>query len=802
MILSLNIDSLAFFRSSAGSQSPRSPLAFIVALALVGTVALPRAATTQTARATALTSLTGHVADQSGAPIAGARITVSPSDTGTPSTMLTDAGGNFRLALEPGRYSVAVSSDGFRDVSTIVTLRNGRLSTLDVVLPVAGVHEAVSVTASPSDPVHAIRTATKTITALRDVPQSVTIVTRELIDEQMMMSVGDAMRYVPGVAVHQGENNRDQLIMRGNSTSADFFVDGVRDDVQYYRDLYNLSRIEVLKGPNALMFGRGGAGGVVNRVGKEALFQPLGEVSFQAGMFGLARVTADLDRPLGKRVAFRLNGMFEDSDSFRQYVGLRRYGVTPTVTFLPGSATKIVARYEYARDHRVADRGIPSFGGSPVNVEPSTYYGNPADSRVDARAHRGSFTIEHAAGPFTVRNHTSIANHDRGYQNFVPGAVSGDRSHLALTAYNNATARTNLFNQTDVTLERNAWRLRHRVLVGAEMGRQLTDNFRNTGFFGDTATSIVVPMTTPTIAVPVTFRQSASDADNHVRTNLGAIYAQDQIEITPQVQVVSGLRFDRFGLRYHDNRSGLDLARADAVMSPRVGLVATPVTRLSAYTSYSVSFLPSAGDQFSSLTLVTQQLKPETFINYEVGAKLDLPSGLALTMAVYRLDRMNTRAADPNDSTRIVQTGSQRTNGYELGLNGSMAARWQIAGGYAYENAYVTSATLSARTGAEVGQVPHHALSLWNTYRVHSRISAGLGVLYRSDMFAAIDDSVTLAGYTRADAALFLTVTKKTRLQVNVENLFDARYVVNADSNTNISPGSPRAVRLGLTRRF
>ena len=306
-------------------------------------------------------------------------------------------------------------------------------------------------TATPLEPVSAIRSATKTPTPLLNVPQSVTVVSERQIQDQLMMSMGDVMRYVPGVAVHQGENNRDQIIMRGNSTSADFFVDGVRDDVQYYRDLYNLSRVEVLKGPNALIFGRGGAGGVVNRVGKEAVFQPLYEVSLQGGMYGNKRVTTDLDHPLSDKSAFRLNGMFEDSDSFRDDVGLKRYGITPTVTFVPSSRTKIVASYEYLNDTRVADRGITSFQGRPVSVDPSTYFGNPADSHVDAAVNLGYVTVEHQVGALTIRNHTSLARYDRSYQNYVPGAVAANQTQFAMTAYNNATNRTNLFNQTDLT---------------------------------------------------------------------------------------------------------------------------------------------------------------------------------------------------------------------------------------------------------------------------------------------------------------------------------------------------------------
>ena len=533
------------------------------------------------------------------------------------------------------------------------------------------------------------------------------------------------MRYVPGITAHQGENNRDQVIIRGNSSSADFFVNGVRDDVQYYRDIYNIDRVEALKGPNAMIFGRGGAGGVVNRVMKQAGFMPVREVSLQAGMYGNRRFTTDIDQPLSDKVAFRLNGMFEDSDSFRDAVGLKRYGITPTLTIVPSRQTTVTFRYEHLHDTRVADRGIPSFQGRPVDVDPATFYGDPRASDVRANVDLASATVEHHVGRVTIRNHTMFGDYDRFYQNFVPGAVTADQRQVSLSSYNNDTARRNLFNQTDLTYVTSTGPLRHTFLAGAEFGRQLTDNFRNTGFFNNTATALLVPYGAPTIATPVTFRQSATDADNHLRTNVAAAYAQDQVELSRHVQVLAGLRFDHFDLQYHNNRNGDTLTRPDDLVSPRVGIVVKPVAPLSVYSSYSVSYLPSSGDQFSSLTTITQQVEPEKFSNYEVGAKWDVRPSLSLTTAVYRLDRTNTRATDPNDPTRIVQTGSQRTNGYELGANGRMTPAWDIAGGYAYQDAFVTSATTAAQAGAQVGQVPHQTISLWNRYQFQPRVSAG-----------------------------------------------------------------------------
>ena len=757
-----------------------------------------------TSNSSALVTFRGRALDSTGAPLAGVQVTIQPMRQGsaTPTSIVTDARGEFAVALAPGFHTIRLAATGFGEVSQVVnTAQQGDLR-CDFVLQIAGVREDVQVSASGGYDVAVISSATKTPTPLRDVPQSVTVVTQELVRDQLMSSVASVVAYVPGITAHQGENNRDDVVMRGNRSSADFFLNGVRDDVQYFRDLYNLERIEALKGPNAMIFGRGGGGGVLNRILKEATFQPVRAAALQAGAYGNKRFTADLDQPLTEALAFRVNGMFEDSGSFRSGVDLERAGVNPTLSFRSGPRTKLVLGYEYLRDTRVADRGITSFQGRPVDIDASTYYGNPDDSQVRARVNIGSALLEHRFARATVRNRTMVGAYNRFYQNFVPGAVTPDRALVTLTAYNNATDRTNIFNQTDVTYFAATGAVRHTILAGAEVGRQVTDNFRQSGFFNNTATSLLVPFDRPTIDSAVTFRQNATDADNHVRANVSALFAQDQVELSRSLQVIAGVRFDRFDLQYHNNRNADTLSRTDHLVSPRAGLVFKPIAPLSLYGSYSMSYLPSAGDQFSSLTAVTQQLEPERFDNYELGAKWDARPALSLTAAIYRLDRTNTRSTDPNDPTRIIQTGSQRTGGFELGVNGQVTSAWKLAGGYTYQDAFVTSATVTARAGAQVGQVPHHTFSLWNQYEFHSRFSAALGVVHRSKMFAAIDNTVTLPGYTRADLAAYVTLKTGLRLQANLENLFDARYFINADSNTNISPGSPRALRMGLSATF
>jgi catecholate siderophore receptor len=746
----------------------------------------------------------GKVLDPAGGAIPGAEVAAVVKGSAQEHTRSTvsDGSGSFVLLLEPGDYTLRISKSNFAEFSESVHVGAVPVDLSAATLSIVPLQNTVQVSDGPSYVTPATNTATRTLTPLRDVPQTINVVTQQQIRDQLMLSVGDVLRYVPGVTAVQGENNRDQLMIRGNNTSADFFLNGVRDDVQYYRDLYNVDRVEVLKGSNAMIFGRGGGGGVVNRTTKEAGFTGLREIILEGGSFGNKRIAGDYDHPFNETLAFRLNGMYENSNSFRDYVGLERYGVNPTLTIMSGPNTKVTLGFENFRDMRTADRGIPSYLGRPADISINTFFGNPKDSYVRALANIGSAMVEHQKGRLNIRNRTLLGGYDRSYQNYVPGAVTQNKSFASLSAYDNATQRLNIFNQTDLTYSTTTGHIRHTFLVGAEGGRQLTDNFRNTGYFNNTLTSILVPYANPTIFSAATFRQSTTDANNHIRTNVGAVYAQDQVELSRYVQLIGGVRFDHFDLQYHNNRDSSSLRRIDNLISPRAGIVFKPITPVSIYASYSVSYLPSSGDQFSSLTNVTEQVKPEKFSNYEVGVKWDLRRSLSLTTAAYRLDRTNTRSTDPNDPTRIIQTGSQRANGYELGVAGSITRSWQVSGGYAYQDVFVTRATISARTGAQAAQSPHHMFSLWNNYQILTRLGAGLGILNRSNMFAAIDDSVVLPSYTRADAAVFYSVTEKIRLQANVENLFDRKYYVNADNNNNISPGNPRIVRVALVARF
>ena len=752
------------------------------------------------------TVLRGTVVDMTGAPIPNATVSIEPAGGGTPLTAATDTGGQFAVGVPAGSYVVRVQAAGFGVASR--RIEAGRPAQDAVItLGVSLFRESVVVEGTDTYKPSIVSSATRTATPLRDVPQAVSVVSRRLIEDQRMSSMADVVRYVPGVGIAQGEGNRDTPILRGQSTTADFFVDGVRDDVQYFRDLYNVDRVEALKGPNAMIFGRGGAGGVINRVTRQAEWANAREVSLQFGSWDNKRFTADLGGGVTERMALRATAMYENSDSYRDGVGVERRGVNPTIALRLGAMTTLNAGYEHFRDERTADRGIPSFQGRPVATDARTFFGDPSSSESDAEVHLVSAALEHRfATGVRLRSRTTFGGYDKFYQNVFPGAVDATGTMVRISAYNNATQRDNLFNQTDVVLTPAGGRLRHTFLIGTELGRQVTDSFRQTGYFttiGPEVTAIQAPVSSPTISSAIAFRQSATDADTHGVATLAAVYAQDQVQVTRYLQAVVGLRLDSFRIDFTNNRTGALVEGDDLLVSPRAGLIVKPIEQVSLYGSYSVSYLPRAGEQLTSLSVGTQALDPEEFRNYEVGAKWDVVPSLALTAALYRLNRGNVVVPDPSDPAVSLLVDGARTEGLELEVSGNPVSRWSVAGGYAWQDGTVLrSLSASAPAGARLPQLPRHSFSLWNKVDVTERLGFGIGVIRRGDSFASTDNLVTLPGYVRVDAGVFAGLTRQLRLQANIENLFDEEYYPNAHSNTNITPGAPRLLRVSLTTAF
>jgi catecholate siderophore receptor len=723
----------------------------------------------------------------------------------TGATVLVSNGARLDGLVSPGAAGILTLDQALAQLLAGTGLTARLTAPATYTLEVQGMTETIEVTGHARHRAVTAEIGTRTDTPLRDVPQAVTVVTRATIDDQSMQSLGDVLRYVPGVGTAQGEGNRDNAVFRGNSSTSDFFVDGLRDDVQYYRDLYNVERVEVLKGPNAMLFGRGGAGGVVNRATRQADWSRTREVVLQGGTYGNRRTTADLGDRLGNAAAARTTVLYENSGSHRDGVSVERYGVNPTLAFTPGAQTLLRVGYEYFHDERTADRGVPSWGPGPVPTPASAFYGDPDGSVSRADVNALSLSGDHRFGQtLAVRNRTRLASYDKFYQNvYASGAVSADGATVPLGAYNNATGRLNVFTQTDLISTVTTGAVRHVLLYGAEFGRQETDNVRMTGHFASGSTTLRVPADQANVRVPVTYRPGVTDADNSGVARAAAAYVQDQVELTRHVSAVIGLRFDDFEVDFMDNRTGRRFGSSDRLLAPRAGAVVKPAEPVSLYASYSLAYVPRAGEQLASLTLSNQALEPEQFRNYEIGAKWDARPSLDVTAALYRLDRQNVVVPDPADPTRSILVDGQRSQGLEIGVNGLLASAWQVTGAYALQHGELTSTlSPSARQGAVLAQLPRHTFSMWNRYDVSRVWAVGLGVIYRDAMFTSTDNTVSLPSFLRVDAAAYWNVSTRLRVQVNVENLFDTSYYATAHNNFNVTPGAPFHLRAALTARF
>jgi len=647
-------------------------------------------------------------------------------------------------------------------------------------------------------------TATKTDTPLIDVPQTISVVTRQQLDDQAQHSMADVLRYVPGTTVGQGEGNRDQITIRGQNSTADFFVDGVRDDVQYFRNLYNIERVEVLKGPYALIFGRGGGGGIINRVQKapSAEQQYVG-VTSSVNSFGNWDVAADINTPLSGTAALRVNAFYENLDNHRDAFGGERYAFNPYLAAELGDGWQAGLSYEYVKDDRVTDRGIPSLACTqpctpgPLPGNRDTFFGVAEVNHTGLEAHLLKARLDGDLTDKLKWSTTLLYGHyDKFYSNvFANGPATALAGTVALSGYSDPTKRENLIAQSNLVWDVAVGGVENKVLLGLEYGQQHSANQRRNAVLSLSALNLSA-IAYPTATFPTVNRDSTSGV------TFFSAYAQNQISIGQHVDIVVGLRFDRFDIEGTDFAPNPDrpFARVDEKVSPRLGLILKPQENVSIYGSYSQSFLPRSGDQFLALSAVQENLAPEKFTNVELGAKWDVRPGLSTTLALFQLDRTNATTPNPADPTTTINIGETRTKGLEFGVTGRIARHWQISGGYTFQDA-----KLRGNEFVRLSQVPKHQFAVWNRVDVTSQIGAGIGVIRQSAQFAAIRTTAAttrLPGYTRVDAALFFNVTESFQVQFNVENLLNATYFADAHNNNNISPGAPRNARLSARLKF
>ena len=637
---------------------------------------------------------------------------------------------------------------------------------------------------------------TRTPTPIEEIPQSVFVITRDVIDDQAMTGLAELVRYVPGVSMGQGEGHRDAPVFRGNISTSDFFVDGMRDDLQYYRDVYNVDRVDVIKGPSALVFGRGNGGGALNRVSKTAGGSAR-SIDLSMGTEGQARLAADLGGDFNDRYAGRLNAVIEESDSYRDDVEISRIGVAPTLRFQPEQNTLINVFAEYFTDERTVDRGVPSEAGTPWNGPVETYFGNPELSESDIKVKTLRSVLDHDFGNgMSFRGALSYGDYSKFYANiFAGGAVNTQVGTVPISSYNSSTERDNLLAQADVLWEAELAGMEHTLLTGLEAGRQNSTNRRVNSAGGIFSLDDRGRSFSPDFNL-------APAQHNENNLDLFAVLIQDQIAVTDRFSLVAGLRWDSFDLEFDDLRpSTTDFSRKDDFISPRAGIVWELMEEISLYGGWSESRLPQSGEQFSSLNATTAALEPEKFENVETGIRWTPVDGLLLSATVFQLDRTNTTAPGATAGTTVL-TGSQRSKGLEFGIQGEVREDWHLIGALALQEAKITSTTNSAPAGREAPLVPEFSASLWNRVGITEELDVALGLIHQGEQFASISNTVVLPSYNRVDAAVFYALNDQIDLQLNVENLTDTKYWASAHNDNNITPGATVMARLSLSAQF
>lgn len=654
----------------------------------------------------------------------------------------------------------------------------------------------------------------KTPTPILDVPQSLSIITAQQLTSRGIDSIGHMVDYIPGVNTSQGEGHRDALVFRGIRSTADFYLDGNRDDVQYYRALYNVEQVEVLRGPNALLFGRGGTGGILNRVSKKAVLDNQ-FTDYQASLnsFGGYDVQLDHNFISSPDSAVRVNAMYEELENHRDFYDGTRIGINPTARVALGDKTVVDFSYEYIDHERFIDRGIPTGNnGRPVERLKNIVFVDPQNSYHELEAHVLRANLEHRFSDNLKGSVNAFyGDYDKIYANFYPTDFNTQTNIVELDGYIDGTVRDNFILSGNLVGEYRTGDIGHTLIFGVEVINTQSDQYR----FNPVFSTSMSDRERFIASRPLQFNDMAGvnasgDAftvdfsdfndETHVDLDVVSVYLQDEIELLPQLDVVVGARFDSFDIGVF-NADPLVLetkTRKDEEISPRAGLVYKPIENISLYASYSESFLPRSGEQYTDINGSNDQLEPDTYSNQEVGVKWDINTDLSLTAAVFENQQRSPQVAD-NDPATLDVINSE-ISGFEFQFSGYLNQDWYFSANYSYLEGEIVDRR--GPTGRTPRELPENMFSLWSSYQLTDKFGLGMGITYQDESFIDNGNNAVLPSYTRVDLAAYYDVSTDLRLQLNIENLTDELYLPNAHSTHQATVAEPLNATLTFIGSF
>ena len=652
-----------------------------------------------------------------------------------------------------------------------------------------------------SDQVNALKTPIPVL----DVPQTVSIVTDEDILKQGFRQIGDIVRYTPGVNTSQGEGHRDAVVFRGVRSTADFFQDGVRDDVQYYRSLYNVEQVEILRGPNALLFGRGGTGGVINRVTKKAVMdQQFGSVDFGMDSFGANDLALDYNMQGSGNAAFRFMMHSDSLENHRDHYDGDRLGINPTMKLKLSDRTTLDLSYEHADHERYIDRGIPTENGEPVERFEKITFGDPHGDNLttlEADILRATLSTEFSD---TRKGNLSIVSSEfeKMYKNYYASGYTAGSNVVTMDGYLDPTKRENTIITGNLVNEIQMGSATHTILVGAEMIDTTNNNHRYNTFWSTTSDdnevfTISRPMdfTVNSAGVP-TRNDFTADLKSKTKSDIEvtSVYFQDQIDVSDNLKVMIGGRHDTFDITVTDIKNRSAQSREDKEFSPRAGIIYKPKQHVSWYYSYSESFLPRSGEQFKSLSASNAALDPDVYESSEVGVKVALTDDLRFTAAYFDSEQtLATRDSVTGETNEIV---GLQVDGLELEVKGKVTDKMSVVFGY-------TSMDGKTSSGGEPREIPDNMLSLFATYEVSDKFGWSLGMTKQGESNIGNNKpGLVLPNYTRVDLAAYYQIADDLSVQMNIENLTDELYFPHSHSTHQASVGEPFNMRISIRKTF